>query len=324
MVKRNMYPFLVADIGGTNARFAMITGKSDTGFNIDHIKVLPGAEFATFSQAIQAYLNQLPGIKPVAASIAIAGPVSGDHFKMTNLSWSFSKTSLQQEFGFSRLEIINDYTAVASATSGLAQHELISIKPGATQKLASKVCLGPGTGLGVAGLVYASGRWTPVPGEAGHVNLAPSNNFENDLLSIGLSRFGHVSAETFISGPGLVNLYQCVCEVQDVAAKRYEPKDITAHALDNSDPHCVTTLNTFCNLLGAYCGNLALTFGAKGGVYLTGGILPRMKEFLKQSDFTEHFCSKGIMSHYVEDVPVYIINHPETAFLGAAIWLEQN
>ncbi len=318
-----MYPFLVADIGGTNARFAIISEKTEMGYEIDHLKVLPGVNYSTFSEAISAYLDRIPDIKPVSACIAIAGPVGGDHFKMTNLSWSFSKKALQSEFGFEHLEVINDYTAVAAATSGLKEKDLISVKPGLQLEKASKACLGPGTGLGVAGLVYAGGTWTPVPGEGGHVNLAPTNSFENDIIGVGLSRFGHVSAETFISGPGLVNLYSTICEVLGVQANRYEPKDITGKALDNTDQNCVKTLSTFCGFLGSFCGNLALTYGAKGGVYLTGGILPRIKDFLIQSEFTERFCSKGIMSHFVEDIPVNIINHPETAFLGAAIWLDQ-
>ena len=318
-----MYPYIVADIGGTNARFALITGKSDSDFNIEHIHILAGADFASFSDVVQAYIDLLPGIQPRAACIAIAGPVSGDEFKMTNLDWSFSRKALQEQFGFSSLEIINDYTAVASAASRLTAENLIPIVKGSEVTLGNKVVLGPGTGLGVAGVVHTGSQWHPISCEAGHVNVAPSTVFEAELIKAAMSRFGHVSAETFLSGPGLVNLYSVVCDVNDIVASSMLPKDVSSQGLAGTNEQCVIALNAFCSFLGAFSGNLALTFGANGGVYLTGGILPRMLDFLHSSDFAVRFREKGIMSHYVESIPVHLINHPETAFAGAAAWLEQ-
>ena len=318
-----MSPFLVADIGGTNTRFGLVTGKSEQGYDIEHVNILPGANYSSFYDAIQAYLDTVPGEKPSSGCVAIAGPVDGDLFKMTNLDWSFSKKALQQELGFSHLEIINDYTALALAAGQLRADDLIELKNGELRANANKAVFGPGTGLGVAGLAYSESGWLPIPSEGGHVNLAPSTPFEAEVITAGLSRFGHVSAEIFLSGPGLVNLYQCVCEVKGVEPEKFEPKDVTGKARDQSNAECVQTLSTFCSFLGAFAGNLALTYGAKGGVYITGGILPRMVDFALASDFVHRFCDKGVMSHYVENIPVNIVNHTESAFIGAAAWLEQ-
>ena len=318
-----MYPYIVADIGGTNARFALVTGKTDTDFKIEQISILPGANFASFEEAIQNYLDSLGDIQPTAASIAIAGPVDGDQFKMTNLSWSFSREGLKTRFGFEKLEVINDYTALAMSSSILTKAHLIELKAGDLNPTANKAILGPGTGLGVAGLVYTPAGWVPVPSEGGHVNIAPSTAFEAEIIKAAMSTLGHVSAESFLSGQGLVNLYDAVCAVTGVSAQTYQPQDVSGKALEGSDGECVQALERFCSFLGAVSGNLALTYGAKGGVYVAGGIVPRMLDFIKGSEFNMRFASKGIMSHYVEPIPVNIFDHPETAFLGAAAWLEQ-
>ncbi len=318
-----MFPYIVADIGGTNARFALVTEKVGDQFTFEHVNILSGADFAQFSDALSAYIESLGGIKPVSACVAIAGPISGDEVKMTNLSWSFSKTAIKQQFDFQSFDVINDFAAVAIATSRLGEQDLIEIKSGKINPAANKAILGPGTGLGVAGLAYNLGSWLPIPSEGGHVNMAPATAFESDVITAGIKRFDHVSAETFISGPGLVNLYRCVSDVNGTAAESFEPKDVTAGALDASNDICVQTLNTFCAFLGTVSGNLVLTYGGQGGVYLAGGILPRFVDFLKASPFTERFSEKGIMSHYVADVPASLISHPQVAFLGAAAWLDQ-
>ncbi|PCK07746.1 MAG: glucokinase [Alteromonadaceae bacterium] len=318
-----MFPYIVADIGGTNARFALVTGKEGGQFVIEHVNILSGAEFATFELIMQAYLDSLEGIKPKAACVAIAGPIDGDTVKMTNLDWVFSKKSVKEQFGFTAFDAINDFAAVAIATSRLGSSDLLTVKQGNADEHANKAILGPGTGLGVAGLMYYKGQWVPVPSEGGHVNLAPATAFEADILKAGMARFAHVSAEVFISGPGLVNLYQCVADVHGISPKALEPKDITSAALDGSDKACLDTLNRFCSFLGAFTGNLVLTYGAKGGAYLAGGILPRFTDFLMTSEFSERFSDKGVMSHYVKDVPASLITYDQIAFLGAAAWLEQ-
>lgn len=318
-----MFPSIVADIGGTNARFALVTGSENGQFTIENIQILNGAEFEGFADAMSAYIDTLGSLKPFSACVAIAGPIAGDSVKMTNLSWSFTQSGIRKTFGFEKFAAINDFAALAVATSALNENDLIKVKSGARNPEGNKAILGPGTGLGVAGLAYTETGWLPIPSEGGHVNLAPATPLECEVLKVAMATHGHVSAETFISGPGLVNLYRALCTVNGIQARDLEPKDITADAEAAKDQNCVYALSLFCSFLGTVSGNLALTYGASGGVYLAGGILPRIIDFLKDSDFRERFTHKGVMSHYVEDIPADIIAHPQTAFLGAATWLAQ-
>ncbi len=318
-----MFPYIVADIGGTNARFALVTGKRDQKFIIEHINILSGAQYPSFSDALQTYIDGLTGITAKSACVAIAGPIDGDVIKMTNLNWSFSASDIQKQFNFEHFDVINDFAAVAIATSRLTAEDLIGIRPGLAKPEANKAILGAGTGLGVAGLAHHRAGWLPIPSEGGHVTLGPATAFEADVIKAGIKRFEYVSAEVFVSGPGLVNLYQCVCDVEGVAARSLEPQDISAAAIDGSDAHCKTTLETFCAFLGSVSGNLVLTYGGKGGVYIAGGIVPRFVDFLKDSAFNNRFSNKGIMSHYLADVPVNLIAYDQVAFLGAAAWLDQ-
>ena len=318
-----MYPYIVADIGGTNARFAVVTGKSQGHFLIDHIHVLNAREYPTCSAALHAYLEKIGGIKPLSACLAIAGPVVGDTVRMTNLSWEFSCVAMAKEFGFQHFVAMNDFAAVAAACSQLTDDHLITVKKGVEDKDSAKAVFGPGTGLGVAGLVNHNGAWLPVPCEGGHVNIAPATPFEADVIKAAMATHGHVSAELFISGPGLVNLYKAICAVRGEKAEEVPPADISQRALANQGTIFHETLSTFCSFIGSFAGNLALTYGAKGGIYIAGGILPRFSDFLLASDFTERFSNKGVMSHYVQTIPAKLIVHPETAFVGAAAWLEQ-
>lgn len=314
---------IVADIGGTNARFALATNKGQNEFSFEHINVLKASDFNQFEDALRFYMDSLEGTRPVSACVAIAGPVDSDLIKWTNSSWSFSKSEIGKRFGFSTFDVINDFAAVAIATSRLAPDDLTPIKTGEHRPSANKAVLGPGTGLGVAGLAHYQGLWVPVPGEGGHATLPPANAFEAELIKAGIARLGYVSAEDFVSGRGLKNLYIAVCDVSGVDAQPLEAHEITAAALNASDSVCVTTLNAFCCFLGTVTGNLVLTYGAKGGAYLAGGIVPRFVDFLNDSEFVARFCNKGIMGHYVEDVPINLINYEYVAFLGAASWLEQ-
>lgn len=319
-----MYPYLVADIGGTNARFALVTGKTDNNFKIDNIAILNTAHYPDFESALRTYLEKIDGIKPTAACIAIAGPVTSDQIKMTNLNWTFSCRDIAKKFNLNQFIAINDFAAVASACGELTDEHLRVIKPGLATSEGARAVFGPGTGLGVAGLIRHAQQWIPVPCEGGHVNLAPADDFEAEVVKAGISEYGHLSAETFVSGPGLVNLYRAICSVRGIDAEPLKPSDITEHAMRGTHPVCVETLNTFCGFAGSFAGNLALTYGAKGGVYIAGGVFPRFIDFLLASPFVPRFSNKGVMSHFLEAVPVYLIRHPETAFVGAAAWLEQN
>ncbi|WP_075186137.1 glucokinase [Teredinibacter haidensis] len=318
-----MFPSIVADIGGTNARFALVTGEENGQFVLDHIQILNGSEYASFSDAMRAYIAMLDGVTPHSACAAIAGPIEGDSVRMTNLNWSFAPSAIREEFGFEKFSAINDFASLAVATSALLPTDLISIREGEREATSNKAILGPGTGLGVAGLAYSNGSWLPIPSEGGHVNIAPATPLECDVVKAAMAQHGYVSAEVFISGPGLVNLYNALCAVKGEQPRSLQPKDVTSEAMAGANATCKETLELFCSFIGTLSGNLALTYGAKGGVYLGGGVLPRIVDFLKSSDFNTRFAEKGVMSPYVKDIPVDIIGHPQTAFLGAAAWLAQ-
>jgi len=318
-----MFPSIVADIGGTNARFALVTGEQNGQFILDNILILNGSQYASFSDALRAYIATLEGVKPLSACAAIAGPIDGDNVRMTNLSWAFTQSQIRDEFGFHTFAAINDFASLAVATSALQPSHLVSVREGRRELQACKAILGPGTGLGVAGLAYNKGTWLPIPSEGGHVNIAPATPLECDVVKAAMATHGHVSAEVFISGPGLVNLYHALCAVKGIEARKLEPKDVTGDGVSGRDSNCQLALELFCSFLGSLSGNVALTYGAKGGVYLGGGVLPRIVDFVKASDFNQRFASKGVMSPYLQDVPVDIIAHPETAFVGAATWLAQ-
>ncbi|HEY7772815.1 MAG TPA: glucokinase [Marinagarivorans sp.] len=319
-----MFPYVVADIGGTNARFALVTGKEGSLYTLEHLHILKGKDYPTLEDAISTYLAMLDNVQPTAMCAAIAGPVLGDRVQMTNLSWGFSCSEVAAKFGLSAFVAMNDFAAVAAGIPLMGRDHLVTLKEGTPQLNCNKAVFGPGTGLGVAGAIRHKSLWLPNPCEGGHINIAPSSAFEADIIKAAIAHHGHVSAETFISGPGLVNLYKAICEVEGNTAAHYEPADVTTKALDGSDPACVTTLNTFCSLLGSFAGNLALTYGATGGIYLAGGILPRFQDFVIKSDFAAKFAHKGPMSRYVENIPAYLVTHKELAFNGAAAWLEQS
>lgn len=318
-----MFPYIVADIGGTNARFGLVTGEQAGQPKIEKVEVLDGDNYSTLQDAMRAYVENLGIAMPKAACVAIAGPIDGDKARMTNLNWNFSQKAVKEEFGFERFAAINDFAALSIATSKLSSADLTLVRNGKMDLQGNKAILGPGTGLGVAGLAYTSHGWLPIPSEGGHANIAPATELECEVIKAAIGQHGHVSAEIFISGPGLVRLYNALAVVRDQNAEELEPKDVTARALDNSDALCKETLELFCSFIGTLSGNLALTYGARGGVYLAGGILPRLVDFLKASAFIDRFESKGVMSHYLADIPVNIMSHEQPGLLGSAVWISQ-
>ncbi len=315
-----MYPYIVADIGGTNARFGLVTASKNNQPVIENIEVLDGTAYETLQKAMRAYIDQIGIATPKSACVAVAGPIEGDEASMTNLNWSFTQSGIKKEFKFEKFSAINDFTALALASSQLQKEDLIVIREGKIEEFGNKAILGPGTGLGVGGLVHSSDGWLPIPSEGGHANIAPATDLECEIIKAAIAQHGHVSAEIFISGPGLVRLYKALASVRDQQAQDLEPKDVTAKALDNSDALCHETLQLFCSFIGNFSGNLALTYGAKGGVYLAGGILPRFVDFLRGSEFNHRFEQKGVMSHFLEDIPVSIMSHEQPGLLGSAIW----
>jgi glucokinase len=293
---------------------------------MERVRSLPCGQFAAIDACIAEYLR-LEGLPvPRRAAFGIATPITGDQVQMTNHHWRFSIAALQATLGVERLLVLNDFEALAHAVPGLGAGELRAVGAGVAVAGGNLAVLGAGTGLGVSGLV-ADGRggWVAVVGEGGHVTLAAGSAREASLLAVLRERFDHVSAERALSGPGLVNLYEAVCALDGEAARTLEPADVMTHALARGathDPQCLEALTTFAALLGNVAGNLALTLGARGGVYIGGGIVPRLGTQFDALPFRARFEDKGRFRGYLEAIPCWVITADAPALLGAARALE--
>jgi glucokinase len=315
------YPRLVADIGGTNARFGLIV---HAGEPITEVRVLPCAQHATLADAVRSYLAQGNLPPPQSLAMGIATPVLGDAVRMTNHHWAFSQQALKAELGLGHLLVLNDFTTLALALPSLGADQLRQL--GGTQPIAGrpKALLGPGTGLGVSGLLPSASGWLPLAGEGGHVTLAAADEREEGVIRQLRMRYGHASAERALSGAGLVALYEAVCALDLREADTLLPSDVTARGLSGDDTACTEALAHFCALLGSVAGNLALTLGAHGGVYIGGGIAPRLGTFLENSRLRERFEGKGRFHDYLHDIPLYVIDTSVSPALeGAARALAQ-
>ncbi|MBK8181809.1 MAG: glucokinase [Candidatus Competibacteraceae bacterium] len=310
---------MIADIGGTNARFAL--AKADG--QISDECILSGADYPDLIQAATAYLRDIPSPRPRRVAVAVATPITGDWIQFTNSPWSFSTEAARQALGLEQLLIINDFTALALALPLLEADERRAIGGGAPVKQAPIALLGAGTGLGVSGLVWSGKHWIPLQAEGGHVTFSAHDEREWAVSQVLRQRFGHVSPERLLSGPGLLNLYTALAEIQGWRAENLTPADITDRATTGACPHCVEVLELFCGALGTAAGNLAITLGALGGVYIGGGIVPRLGHFFDRSPFRSRFETKGRFSNYLAAIPTWIITASNPAFRGVAAALDR-
>jgi glucokinase len=311
--------WLVGDIGGTNARFGLV---SPAGTQL-HSAVLADADYPGIADAMRAYLGQRGDLPmPRRGAIAIASAISGDEVRMTNHPWRFSISGLRDELGFEKLEVINDFTAQALALPHLDDNNKAKIGRGEAVSGRPIGILGPGSGLGMSGLVPSGTRWLPLIGEGGHATMAPATAREGAVVDHMRRQFDHVSAERCLSGPGLVNLYNSLAAVDGVPAQQYTAAQITDPETSAADPRCAETVEMFCGMLGTMAGNLALTLGAHGGVYIAGGIVPRLGGRFAASPFRDRFEAKGRLSTYLAAIPTYVVTHPLAAFLGCTAALQ--
>ena len=322
------YPRLLGDIGGTNARWAWqaapagpLTQPSTPRFT--NYREYPCAQFESVQAVIESYLSDLSLPQPVHVAFGIATPVTGDVVSMTNHHWTFSIEALKQALDVKQCLVLNDFAAIAGALPALTEGDLRRLGGGQAESGAPMAVLGPGTGLGVASLVHGSkGRAAVVDGEGGHVSLAAANEREYAIVEWLQKRFGHASAERAISGPGLVNLYRAICAIDGTAAADLKPSQVSAHALssDTTDRHlaCQEASKLFAVFLGSVAGNLALTLGARGGVFIGGGIVPRLGAAFDSLSFRERFEDKGRFRSYLEKIPTCVITAPAPALYGAA------
>ena len=310
---------LVADIGATNARFALIGPEG-----VIEPRILACRHHATLAGAAEAYLADVkPAKPPLDGAIAIASPVDGDWVSVTNNPWSFSITSLKERLGVRRLEVVNDFTAQALAVPLLGAEDRRQVGRGSAKGGAPIAVLGPGSGLGMASLIATPGGWLPVPGEGGHATMAPATPQEGRVLDLLREDFGHVSAERVISGDGLCNLHRALTMLAGHPPEPLTAADITGRAQAGEDPVCAEAVAMFCAMLGTVAGNLALTLGAFGGVYIGGGIVPRLGPDFDNSAFRERFEAKGRFRDYLAHIPTSLVTHPLPAFLGLKAVLER-
>ncbi len=311
---------LIADIGATNTRLALV----EPGGAIARTRVVATDDFASLSDAIEDYLAaEAPPVKPTVAVLAVAAPVTGDTVALTNNPWTFSIQAMGEQFGFTALHVINDFVANALAVPQLTPADRQQIGGGAPVAGAPVGVIGPGSGLGVSILIPQGDRVIPLQGEGGHVTMAAANKHEAAVLELMRKRFDHVSAERFLSGPGLVNLYNALCELAKEPAAPFTAAQITDPRTGEEEPRAREATAMFCAMLGTIAGNLALTIGARGGIYITGGIVPKLGAAFAQSDFRERFEAKGRFHGYLAAIPTYVITHASPALLGAAKLIEQ-
>jgi glucokinase len=306
---------LIGDIGGTNARFAL----AENGW-YGEIRGFIGEEYASFEAAIEAFLETLPPeSRPAEAAFAIAGPVEGERISLTNHPWSFTRTGLKQRFGWDRLVVVNDFAANALSLPWLGPEDFHAVGDGETRDNAAMAILGPGTGLGVSGLLPAGeGNWVPLQGEGGHVTLSAENAREAAVIGVLRDRFGHCSAERVLSGDGLVNLYETLSGLDGLKADGLKAAQITDEAAIAANPKCREAVEMFCGMLGSVAGNLALTLGARGGVYIAGGIVPRLGQRFAASPFRRRFEEKGRFRSYLAAIPTRVIVHRNPALVALA------
>lgn len=309
---------LVADVGGTHARFALCGSDARPR----HVRVLECRDYASIAQAVAHYAHEAGEPTLRRAVMGVANPVLGDQVQMTNHPWAFSVEQTRRALGLQSLDVINDFMALALAVPRLPPTELAQVGAGTAMAGAPRGLIGPGTGLGVSALIpQPQGKWLPIATEGGHASFAPQDQREAHLWRAAHAEFGHASLERLLSGPGLEFIYR---ELDGLAAEAatLSAQEISGRAAENTCPRCRMALDTFCAILGTAASDLALTLGARGGIYIGGGIIPKLGDYFAASPFRARFEDKGRFSGYLAAISVFVIDSPYAALLGAAACLE--
>ncbi len=309
---------LAADVGGTYARVGLVRAGATPAVAQYH--KYRCADYAGLGAILKDFVDNAGVAGVVHGAIACAGYVLDDHVINTNLPWKVSLTDVRRTLGLDDLLLVNDFTAIAYATRYVESNDVMPIAQVEQALDGPVLVVGPGTGLGAAVRIPGVPAPTILSTEAGQAALTPSNELELEILRRLIAKSSHVPVEHVLSGPGLANLYGVLAEIRGAAAKALSPNEITAAAMETHDPIAIEALRVFCGWLGGTVGNLVLTYGAQGGVFLAGGILPQIREFLARSDFVERFRDKGAMRAVLERVPVSLIEHGQLGVLGAAGW----
>jgi len=316
---------LVADIGGTNARFSAVpVGDLESCYEFHH-SVEEHPEFADLVEDLLAEIAKATGwdTPPESACFAVACPADVEEIAFTNSHWHFTKTQLKKLLGCNNLFVINDFEAVAHGITELNDNDLVQVggdKPVATKPIG---ILGAGTGLGVAGLVPAENSYHVLDSEGGHADYPPTTDRMAAVVDVLREEYGRVSLERLLSGKGIFNIYRSLCKINKIDRAYETPAEVAAAAQGGSDELALQSLNMFCSGMGSAAGNLALTYGAKGGIYIAGGVVPRFIDFFIQSDFRHKFEEKGRFVSYLKPIPIFIVVRENLGLLGAAKKLKQ-
>lgn len=325
------FPILIGDIGGTNARFSILESAETAPVDLPHVI---NRDFATIDDAIAEAVLPKTALKPQSLILALAGPINGEEVKLTNCDWVVKPEAMMARFGFSDVLLLNDFEAQALAAATLPAHYREPIGPMSEAPLASRVVLGPGTGLGVAGLLYAQNKWFPVPGEGGHVDMGPRTARDHQIWPFLTpvkdedAARGRISAEELISGRGLTNIYQALCRAEGNRTPRYQDtKDpaaaISIAGLGDKDPVAAEALSLFATYLGRLAGDMAMIFMAKGGVFLAGGISPKILPALKKPEFRAAFEDKAPHQRVLKDISTFVVVDPVAALSGMTAYAQK-
>ena len=312
---------LVGDIGGTNARFALVApGKSE----LMSIKTLQCTKFETVQEAINSYISSINDAEIVSACIASAGTTHLDVFKPANNDWVINKSNVSSALNDIQVNWINDFSAQALATTTLKSNDVIVINQGAVQPERVRLVIGPGTGLGTCGLINSSSGWVPLPAQGGHSDFAPNSSLEIEIWTLLQKQFGHVAVERILSGPGIVNLYKALCQINEKEVLFNSPSEITSAAIKvNPDSMSKETLHLFCRIFGSVTGSIALSTGCLGGIYITSDLVRNFLDFFIDSDFLKSFEDKGRLKYYMTDIPIFISKKENMGLIGSTYQLNK-
>ena len=303
----------MADIGATNTRCALL---DDQGKEFA-AEVFQNADFAGLTDLLKVYLDyRRTTDRPKRAALAVAAPILGDEVRMINIDWRFSQTALREQLGLTRLTVCNDFAAVAWGLPHFGPADLHTVGRGKAAARATLLSVGPGTGLGVAALVPATDGWAVLSGEGGHATLPATSREEADVIALIRDRYdGHCSRERVLSGPGLVNLYFALAELAGRGRPSMTPSDVTALA-KQGEPLARKAQAMFFAFLGSVAGDIALTTGARGGVFIAGGIVPQVLDAFVKSEFRARFEAKDGYGDYMAGIPTHVITTAQPAFRG--------
>ena len=314
-------PFFAADVGGTHVRVGLIQANGGHGAAIDVLsyRKYRNADYAGLGAILADFASHNPAVADCV--IATAGYALADGTVISaNLPWPLSSNRIREDLGFEAVHLVNDFEAVAHAAAHINASQVLQLTGPAEAERGPTLVIGPGTGLGAAVWIPVGNHSVVLATEAGQASLAATTELEMAVLQQMLRERPHVSIEQALSGPGLLNLYNALCAVRGIAPSHGTPDAVSAAAGDGSDPLAVETLQLFCGILGSTIGDMALLYGVQGGIYLAGGILPKISQFLLNSTFVERFLNKGPMSKALQRIPVKLVEHGQLGVIGAASW----